>query len=414
MNRAAAAAIIALLALSLAFNLVNYYSTQNFKSEISGLKAEYSSLKSEYLKIGGNLQKLDQKLKELSQRLETLTSPPPTTVTVTVTLPKPEGLTPQQVFQQAEKSVVQIVTRVVTPFGVEGGQGSGFVYSAEGYIVTNYHVVEDAASVEVRFIDGSSYEAEIVGTDPYSDLAVLKIGELPSGVNPLKLGDSSKLRVGDTVVAIGNPYGLSGTMTLGIVSQLGRFLRAPGGYLIVDVIQTDAAVNPGNSGGPLLNLKGEVVGVNTAIVSPTGAFAGIGFAIPSNTVKMVVPDLISRGYHPHPWVGVRGFDITPSMARKLGLPVERGFLIAEVLPGSPAEKAGLKGGTAIKVVEGQRIVVGGDIIVGLDGVEVRGIADILLYLERHVEIGQKVVFHVVRDGERLDIPLVVGERPPPS
>ncbi|MHC1564586.1 MAG: S1C family serine protease [Candidatus Hecatellaceae archaeon] len=400
MGKTATAAIIVLLVLSLGFNLVNYFSNQSLEDEISALKSGYSNVNSQ--------------LKSLGQKLESLTA---TTQTVTVTVtptPKPSGeLTPQEVFKYAEKSVVQIVTKVVTPFGVEGGQGSGFVYSREGYIITNNHVVEGASSIEVRFTDGSSLEAEVVGTDPYSDLAVLKIKKLPEDVKPLKLGVSSELKIGDTVVAIGNPYGLSGTMTLGIVSQLGRLLKAPGGYLIVDVIQTDAAVNPGNSGGPLLNLKGEVVGVNTAIVSPTGAFAGIGFAIPSNTVKIVVPDLIAKGYHPHPWVGVRGTDVTPSLSRALKLPVERGFLIADVLEDSPAEKAGLRGGTIDRVVDGHHIRVGGDIIVGIDNVEVRGIADILLYLERHVEIGQKVTFHVVRDGQSTDIPLIIGERPPP-
>ncbi len=400
MGKTATAAIIVLLVLSLGFNLVNYFSNQSLEDEISALKSGYSNVNSQ--------------LKSLGQKLESLTA---TTQTVTVTVtptPKPSGeLTPQEVFKYAEKSVVQIVTKVVTPFGVEGGQGSGFVYSREGYIITNNHVVEGASSIEVRFTDGSSLEAEVVGTDPYSDLAVLKIKKLPEDVKPLKLGVSSELKIGDTVVAIGNPYGLSGTMTLGIVSQLGRLLRAPGGYFIVDVIQTDAAVNPGNSGGPLLNLKGEVVGVNTAIVSPTGAFAGIGFAIPSNTVKIVVPDLIAKGYHPHPWVGVRGTDVTPSLSRALKLPVERGFLIADVLEDSPAEKAGLRGGTIDRVVDGHHIRVGGDIIVGIDNVEVRGIADILLYLERHVEIGQKVTFHVVRDGQSTDIPLIIGERPPP-
>jgi len=400
LGKTATAAIIVLLVLSLGFNLVNYFSNQSLEDEISALKSGYSNVNSQ--------------LKSLGQKLESLTA---TTQTVTVTVtptPKPSGeLTPQEVFKYAEKSVVQIVTKVVTPFGVEGGQGSGFVYSREGYIITNNHVVEGASSIEVRFTDGSSLEAEVVGTDPYSDLAVLKIKKLPEDVKPLKLGVSSELKIGDTVVAIGNPYGLSGTMTLGIVSQLGRLLKAPGGYLIVDVIQTDAAVNPGNSGGPLLNLKGEVVGVNTAIVSPTGAFAGIGFAIPSNTVKIVVPDLIAKGYHPHPWVGVRGTDVTPSLSRALKLPVERGFLIADVLEDSPAEKAGLRGGTIDRVVDGHHIRVGGDIIVGIDNVEVRGIADILLYLERHVEIGQKVTFHVVRDGQSTDIPLIIGERPPP-
>ncbi|MHC1586854.1 MAG: trypsin-like peptidase domain-containing protein [Candidatus Hecatellaceae archaeon] len=401
MNRGLAVAITVLLALSVGLNLVNYYSNQNLQREISNLKGQYAEV--------------NQRLQSLSQTLTALsTPPPPATVTVTVTAkPQKAELTPQEIFELAENSVVQILVKIYTPFGVEEAQGSGFVYDREGHIITNNHVVENAASIEVRFVDGSSYEAEIVGTDPYSDLAVIKIEAAGGKLKPLQLGDSSKLKVGDTVLAIGNPFGLSATMTKGIVSQLGRLLDAPGGYLIVDVIQVDAAINPGNSGGPLLNLKGEVVGVNTAIVSPTGAFAGIGFAIPSNTVKQVVPDLIARGYHPHPWVGVKGLDVTPALAKKLNLPVEHGFLITEVLRGSPAEKAGLRGGNRYAVVEGRRIPIGGDIIIGVDEVEVRGIVDILLYLERNVNIGQKVVFHIIRDGERLDMPVIIGERPPP-
>ncbi len=401
MNRGLAVAITVLLALSVGLNLVNYYSNQNLQREISNLKGQYAEV--------------NQRLQSLSQTLTALsTPPPPATVTVTVTAkPQKAELTPQEIFELAENSVVQILVKIYTPFGVEEAQGSGFVYDREGHIITNNHVVENAASIEVRFVDGSSYEAEIVGTDPYSDLAVIKIEAAGGKLKPLQLGDSSKLKVGDTVLAIGNPFGLSATMTKGIVSQLGRLLDAPGGYLIVDVIQVDAAINPGNSGGPLLNLKGEVVGVNTAIVSPTGAFAGIGFAIPSNTVKQVVPDLIARGYHPHPWVGVKGLDVTPALAKKLNLPVEHGFLITEVLRGSPAEKAGLRGGNRYAVVEGRRIPIGGDIIIGVDEVEVRGIVDILLYLERNVNIGQKVVFHIIRDGERLDVPVIIGERPPP-
>ena len=405
MGRASTVAIIVLLALTLALNLVNYYSNQAFQNQIAQLQAQYSEAES-------RLQSLSETLANLkAQTPVTTTATVTETVTVTV---KPEGeLTPQEVFKRAEGSVVQIIVSKLTPLGITGGEGSGFVYSREGYIVTNNHVVEDARYIEVRFVDGSSYEGEIVGVDPYSDLAVVKVNAPPSKLKPLPLGDSSKLRVGDTVLAIGNPFGLKATMTMGIVSQLGRLLDAPGGYSIVDVIQVDAAINPGNSGGPLLNLKGEVVGVNTAIVSPTGAFAGIGFAISSNMVKQVVPDLIAKGYHPHPWVGIVSMELTPALAKKLKLPVERGLLVTEVVKGGPADKAGIRPGYKTVLVGGREIKVGGDIIVGVDDVEVKGVADLLLYLEYHVEIGQTVVFHVVRDGETVDVPVVIGERPPP-
>ena len=403
MGRTVTAVIIALLIVSLSLNILNFYSNQHIQQEVSDLNLKYEGLSSA-------IKTLKSKISELASKPP---SPPPETQPQKAT-PKPGGeLTPQEVFELAEKSVVQIITRVPTLFGFEETQGSGFIYSSEGYIITNNHVVEGAVKIEVRFVDGSAYEAKIVGLDPYSDLAVLKIEAKGVEFKPLKLGDSSKLRVGDVVVAIGNPFGLSGTMTLGIVSQLGRALPAPGGYLIVDVIQTDAAINPGNSGGPLLNLKGEVVGVNTAIVSPTGAFAGVGFAIPSNTVKIVVPELIAKGHYYHPWIGVKGVDVTPRLAEALGLPVSRGFLVVEAIPRGPADKAGIRGGSKRVVIDNMPLKVGGDIIIGIDNVDIRGRIDILLYLERNVRVGETVTLKIIRDGETLNVDVKVGPRPPP-
>ncbi|MBI4258772.1 MAG: trypsin-like peptidase domain-containing protein [Thaumarchaeota archaeon] len=319
-------------------------------------------------------------------------------------------LTPQDVFKVVEGSVVSITSRAT---GGTIGQGSGFVYDGQGHIVTNNHVVEGATRFDVSFIDGSNVRGSLVGADPYSDLAVIKV-DLPAGTHPaLPLGDSSNLEVGQTILAIGNPFGLGGSMSAGIVSQLGRQLRAVGGFLIVGVIQIDAAVNPGNSGGPLLDLNGRVVGVNTAIASGTGAFSGIGFTIPSNTVKRVVPSLIASGTFKHPFVGISGLDVTPEIAEAMGLNEARGFLVTGVAPDGPAAEAGVKAGNRLQNINGVQVELGGDVVVGVDDVKVRKLDDILLYLEENVSVGQTVTFNVLRDGRPLEIHLTVSERPPP-
>jgi S1-C subfamily serine protease len=278
--------------------------------------------------------------------------------------------------------------------------------------VTNHHVVSGADAIEVTFLDGTTLKATLVGSDPYSDLAVIKI-EARKTLVPVVLGDSSELYVGETVLAVGNPFGLSGSMTKGIVSQLGRTLQTSGNYLIVGVIQVDAAINPGNSGGPLLNLKGEVVGVNTAIASMTGEFAGIGFAIPSNLVKKVVPAIISQGYYPHPWLGISGLDVTPAIAEAMNLPNATGFLVTEVLKGSPAAEAGLRGGTNVAVIEGVKVPIGGDVIVGVDQIRVRQLLDLLVYLEYQKNVGDQVKLRIIRDGVEEELTVRLGERPPP-
>ncbi|MFQ6135152.1 MAG: S1C family serine protease, partial [Nitrososphaerales archaeon] len=246
-----------------------------------------------------------------------------TTKTVTTTLTTVEGsLTPAELFERVEDSVVSI--SVTFPGG--SAQGSGFVYDDQGHIVTNNHVVEGATSISVTFLDGASVEAELIGRDVYSDLAVVKVERRSKTLKPIPLGNSSALKVGEPVAAIGNPFGLSGTMTLGIVSQLGRSSQAVGGYLMIDLIQTDAAVNPGNSGGPLLNMMSEVVGVNTLILSRSGVSEGVGLAIPSNMIKRVANSLIETGSYKHPWVGVQGTDVTPKIAEAMNLPEAKGFL----------------------------------------------------------------------------------------
>jgi S1-C subfamily serine protease len=288
-------------------------------------------------------------------------------------------------------------------------QGSGFVYSENGYIVTNHHVVENEEDIQVTFTDGETFNAEIVGGDPYTDLAVLKVDRV--GLEPLKLGNTSDVNVGQTALAIGNPFGLESSITHGIISQKGRSITVEGGFSIRNVLQTDASINPGNSGGPLLNRKGEVVGVNTAIETNTGTFSGVGFAIPSSTVKRVIPEVIDEGEYEHPWIGVRGLDMTPERAEAMDLNESKGFLILEVVNGSPADEAGLQPSNDSVVIDGANLSIGGDVIVGIDDKEIRGIEDILEYLALRTDVGDTITLEVIRDGEIEEVELILGERP---
>jgi len=322
------------------------------------------------------------------------------------------SLTLVELFEKSEEGVVKIqVVRNNIP-GDTGSVGSGFVYDNLGHIITNAHVVDGASKATVTFLDGSQYDAEIIGKDKFTDIAVIKVSEKPRLLHPLQIGDSSQLRVGEQVAAIGNPFGLSGSMTSGIVSQMGRLLPSQdSGFSIPDVIQTDAAINPGNSGGPLLNLRGEVIGINTAIQSTSGEFSGIGFAVPSNTAIKIVPSLIEDGEYHHPWIGISGRDIDPDLARVLELKDAKGFLIITVVDGSPADKAGLKGMTATQIIDGKEYPVNGDIIISVDDKEVRKISDILIHLQREKSVGDTMVLGVLRDGEFMHISLELVERP---
>jgi len=309
------------------------------------------------------------------------------------------------IYEQLKPSVVLIQTN--------HGLGSGFVYDSEGHIITNYHVIEDADTIQVTFYDGNVTEAIIVGMDIYSDLAVIKIEFKVTDLRPVVLGSSSELRVGEPVAAMGNPFGLSDTLTVGVVSSLERTLDAVGGYMIIDIIQIDAAVNPGNSGGPLVNLKGQVVGVNTAIQSETGTFAGIGFAVPSDTVKREIGDLIGTGSYKHPWLGISALEVSIPIAEELGLEKPQGILVVDVVEDSPADKAGLRGGDEEVVVEGQLVTVGGDVITEVDGMQVRTMTDLVVYLERNTSPGDSVELGIIRDGQRHTLNVTLGERPLP-
>ncbi len=318
-----------------------------------------------------------------------------------------------EIFEKSESGVVRVnIQRGEVVDGV-GGLGSGFVFDKNGHIITNAHVVNDAKKVTVTFLDGRSYNAEIIGADEYTDLAVIKVDADLSLLHPLTLGDSSNLKVGEPIAAIGNPFGLSGSMTSGIVSQLGRLLPSGGiaGYNIPDVIQTDAAINPGNSGGPLLNMRSEIVGINTAIQSTTGEFTGVGFAIPSQTIAKIIPTLIEKGEYKHPWIGISGRDIDPDLAKVLELKDAVGFLVVTVVENSPAYKAGLIGSEKTIEVEGTNYRIGGDIILAVDGNDVRKIDDILIYLQRAKMVGDEMVLEILRDGRTTNVTIILQERP---
>ena len=328
------------------------------------------------------------------------------------TLSSKKNLTLVELFEKSEEGVVKIRADSIDSFTDTGGVGSGFVYDILGHIITNAHVVEGSDKITVTFLDGSQYNSEIIGVDRFTDIAVIKVNEKPRLLHPLTVGDSSSLKVGEEVAAIGNPFGLAGSMTSGIVSQIGRLLPSQDtGFSIPDVIQTDAAINPGNSGGPLLNMRGEVVGINTAIQSSIGEFSGIGFAVPSNTISKIVPTLIEEGKYAHPWIGILGKDIDPDLAKVRGLNDAKGFLILDVVEGSPAEKAGLKGMSEISEIDGDEYPVDGDIVISVDGKEVRNISDLLIHLQREKTVGDEMVLGVLRDGEFMHITLELVERP---
>ncbi|MFM8658938.1 MAG: S1C family serine protease [Candidatus Nitrosotenuis sp.] len=325
-------------------------------------------------------------------------------------------------FKNVENSVVQITSKVSTvnnniivngsPLESESSRlGSGFVYDDNGRVVTNNHVVEGAQIVDVRFVDGNIYSAKVVGTDPFNDIAVLQITDdfADETLTPLPLANSDDLEVGQQIVAIGNPFGLSDTMTTGIISQVGRLLpNREAGFSISGVVQTDAAINPGNSGGPMLNLNGQVIGINTAIQSTTGEFSGIGFAVPSNTIKRVVPALIEKGHYDNPWLGVSGTSLTPDISKQLGLAKNyHGVIVTTVVKDGPAQKAGIQEA----VYNANKELRGADVIIQLDGKEIRDIDDLILYLAQNKSVGDNVVLKINRDGKIIEITAELGARP---
>jgi len=329
-------------------------------------------------------------------------------------------------FKMTQNSVVKITSTVSDPSEVtiingvpSNGQatmlGSGFVYDTAGHIVTNAHVVGQNKSVYVTLTDGNTYNANVVGVDPYNDLAVVQITDNFTGESlvPLQLGNSSQLEVGQYVAAIGNPFGLEDTMTNGIISQLGRSLNdeETGSFSIPDVIQTSAAINPGNSGGPLLDMAGQIIGMNTAIKTDTGNFAGVGYAIPSNQIARIVPILIKSGTYQHPWLGIEGRNLTPDISLANGFERNfKGVVIEKISTNSSASKAGLVAATD----DQEGIPHGGDIIVSVDGHPVKSVYDITAYMDDYKFVGDTMSLGIDRAGKMIDVTVTLVARPPPA
>jgi S1-C subfamily serine protease len=338
------------------------------------------------------------------------------------TNPVSEGaLTPGAIYERSGNSVAYIEAaqggqgNATSPFGSDQGgtaTGSGFLMDDEGHVLTNAHVVEGSDEVTVQLgEDGEELEAEVLGADSSTDVAVLGVDPAAVDVEPLQLGDSSALTVGDSVVAIGNPFGLDRTVTSGIVSALQRQINAPDGFTISDVIQTDAAINPGNSGGPLFGANGEVIGINSQIATDGGnGFDGVGFAVPIDTVKTVAGQLLEDGTADHAFIGISGADLTPEIADALNIDAETGALVQEVTPNGPAEKAGLEAGETVVGIEGAEVAADGDLIVAADGEEVTGMEDLIAVINAK-QPGDEVELEVWRDGETRSVTVELGDRP---
>ena len=337
-----------------------------------------------------------------------------------VTVISGDNVSVSQLYAQVADSVVVIHGMMLSHYDFFGRayysqvQGSGFVYNFTGQVVvvTNYHVVDSAINITVTFSNGNAYSATVLGSDPYAELAVLSVDAPEEEYVPLEIASSSSLHVGDPVMVVGTPYGLAGSMSTGFVSALGRTLTAEttGGYVIANVIQTTAPLNPGNSGGPVLNYQGQVVGIATAIVKDS---QGVGFAIPSNTILREIEDLINTGsYDDHPWLGASGVDMTYEIAEEVGTNVTYGWLIAQVTSGGPSDKAGLQGGTEQVRIEEELVVIGGDIIIAINGTRITSIDDLSAYLEEYTLPEQTIDLTIVRNNETTIVSLELESRPP--
>jgi S1-C subfamily serine protease len=323
-----------------------------------------------------------------------------------------------EVYERVSPAVVNVTTQVLRrSFFFEAipeeGAGSGFVIDTDGHIVTNFHVIEGAQRIEVTFIDESTIPAEIVGADRRNDIAVLRVESLPSGVVPVELGRSTSLEVGQRAIAIGNPFGQFGsTLTTGVVSALDRTLESQDGRQMSGIIQTDAAINRGNSGGPLLDSAGRVIGINSAIFSPSGTSAGVGFAIPVDTLQRLLPDLLALGRYRHPWLGVRyGYRITPGLADILELPVDQGLLLVELFRDGPLASNGVLGAQREVILGNQRVFAGGDILMAIDGEAVTSIESLQTILETKYQVGDEVGLNLLRNGQPMNVTVTLGEEP---
>lgn len=319
------------------------------------------------------------------------------------------------VYETVSPSVVNINTQVLVQdyFGTvpEEGSGSGFVLDTAGHILTNYHVVENAQQIDVSFSDERVLPATVVGLDAYSDLAVLQVDADPGTLVPVTLGSSADLQVGQWAIAIGNPFGqFDRTLTTGVISALNRTLESTDGETITGVIQTDAAINRGNSGGPLLDSSGRVIGINTAIFSPTGSNAGVGFAVPVDTIRRVLPDLLELGYYRHPWLGLQsGYSLSTGLAEVLQLPVSQGILVVQLDSGGPLEQAGVRGAQSQTLIGNRRAFVGGDVLLQINGRPVAGVDDLESFVEASYRVGDVVTLRLLRDGQEYDATVTLGE-----
>jgi S1-C subfamily serine protease len=320
------------------------------------------------------------------------------------------------VYERVAPSVVSINTRLLRRsffFDVipEEGSGSGFVIDHEGHILTNYHVVQGAEDIDVSFNDQTVLPADVVGVDARNDLALLHVAAPAELLTPVELGASDTLKVGQRAIAIGNPFGQFGqTLTIGVISALNRTLEGPDGRAISGIIQTDAAINRGNSGGPLLDSSGRVIGINTAIFSPTGASVGVGFAVPVETIKRLLPDLLTIGRYRHPSLGIRyAYRLTPGLAEVLRMPVDKGLLLVQLFRGGPLERAGVLGAQRETVLGNQAVYVGGDILLAVDGLEIESIGQLETLLEEQYRVGDRVRISLLREGQPLEVMVELTE-----
>ena len=372
-----------------------------------------------YSTSSGDVDDLQNQVSSLQEQLAQLQSTQNQNSQNTTVLTEEGNVSVSELYAQVEDSVVVIRGLAFSYYDFFGRryysqvQGSGFVYNFTGEIVvvTNNHVISDTINITVTFSNGNAYPAEVLGSDPYAELAVLSVDAPEDEYVPLEIASSSNLQVGDPVMVVGTPYGLAGSMSTGFVSALGRTLTAEttGGYVIANVIQTTAPLNPGNSGGPVLNYQGQVVGIATAIVEDS---QGVGFAIPSNTILKEISDLVNKGsYDDHPWLGVSGTDMSYEIAEEMGVDVTYGWLIAEVASNGPADKAGLQGGNEQIQINSETVVVGGDIIVAINGVRITSIDDMSAYLEEYTLPGETINITIVHDKQTSNVALELESRP---
>ena len=372
-----------------------------------------------YSTSSGDVDDLQNQVTSLQEQLAQLQSTQNQNSQNTTVLTEEGNVSVSELYAQVEDSVVVIRGMVFSGYSIFGRhvysqiQGSGFIYNftGEAVVVTNNHVISDTINITVTFSNGNAYPAEVLGLDPYAELAVLSVDAPEDEYVPLEIASSSNLQVGDPVMVVGTPYGLAGSMSTGFVSALGRTLtaEATGGYVIANVIQTTAPLNPGNSGGPVLNYQGQVVGIATAIVEDS---QGLGFAIPSNTILREISDLVSKGsYNNHPWLGVSGTDMSYEIALEMGVDVTYGWLIASVTSGGPADDAGLQGGTEQIQINNELVVVGGDIIIAINGARITSIDDISAYLEEYTLPGETINITIIRDNQTENVVLELESRP---